>query len=194
MTGMLNIYLLGLEANLWPDWRWWEAAPASSTSASGALREKQSVWSPSGTGCRGVKQSPGLHLKHKNKVKQSQELTEQTVLNLGLCWPRATEAMVNRTNRFLLRQALRLLLLMEPSLSFMMLALLSMARCRRLLRSPLSGSWGLSAFSFRKRLALLGGFSFIIISSTWSRREVSWETVKTLKMIFLWQVLINNSV
>lgn len=76
MTGILNIYLLGLEANLWPDWRQWEAAPASSTSASGALREKQSVWSPSGTGCRGAKQSPGLHLI--TKTSQTEPGTDRT--------------------------------------------------------------------------------------------------------------------
>lgn len=102
----------------------------------------------------------------------------QLSLAVPLYSPTATAATVNNTNRFLLRKPLRLSLLMEQILSFMLPALLSMALRRRLLRSPLSGKGGLSASSFRKRLALLGGFSFIISSSTWSRREASWETRK----------------
>lgn len=86
--------------------------------------------------------------------------------------------MVNKTNKFLFRKPFTLVLLMELILSFMLLALLSMALRKRLLRSTLSGRGGFSVSSFRKRLALVGGFSFIISSSTWSRRQVSCETKK----------------
>lgn len=86
--------------------------------------------------------------------------------------------MVNKTNKFLFRKPFTLALLTELILSFMLLALLSMALRKRLLRSTLSGKGGFSVSSFRKRLALVGGFSFIISSSTWSRRQVSCETKK----------------
>lgn len=94
--------------------------------------------------------------------------------------PRATAAMVNKTNKFLFRKPFTLALLTELILSFMLLALLSMALRKRLLRSTLSGKGGFSVSSFRKRLALVGGFSFIISSSTWSRRQVSCETKKKI--------------
>lgn len=115
---------------------------------------------------------------HGYKLKQIRLLVRTQCQSSGvpLHSPRTTAATVNKTNRFLLRKALTLPRLMELILSFTLLALLSMALCRRLLKSPLSGSGGISESSFRKRLVLVGGFSFIISSSTWSKRQVSWET------------------
>lgn len=113
---------------------------------------------------------------HTHRVRSSLLPAEKTKRSKWLDSPRATAATVKRTNRFLLRKPLTLLLLMELILSFMLLAFFSITRCSRLLKSPFSGEGGLSTSSFRKRLVLAGGFSFIINSSTWSRRQVSWET------------------
>lgn len=173
-----------LQADLWPDWRRWEATPASSASSSAALPERQNTWCPSGTVCVGARQSPGLHLNkftptythihsESNGVKWRRRKLRWSICDFS---PRATAATVSRTNRFLLRKALTWSRLTELILSFMLLAFLSMALHRRRFKSPLSGLGVFSASSFRKRLALLGGFSFIISSSTWSKRQVSWET------------------
>lgn len=164
-------------ANLSPDWKWWAAAQASVASSSGVRQEKRSIWSPSESGDEDGQRSPGSHLHvHTHRVRSSLLPAEKTKRSKWLDSPRATAATVKRTNRFLLRKPLTLLLLMELILSFMLLAFFSITRCSRLLKSPFSGEGGLSTSSFRKRLVLAGGFSFIINSSTWSRRQVSWET------------------
>ena len=88
--------------------------------------------------------------------------------------PSATAATVKSTKVLRRRKALALSLVMEhillraPEARF--------CRALRRWRRPRSERSGLSESSCRNRLVLVGGFSFIISSRTWSRRQVSWET------------------